>query len=250
MKLCDELEPALAAVSGGAGDIGQAIVKVLKDAGAQVATLDLVDQPESRSDFHGRADITDAPAVEAWFEEVTAHFGAVPNILIPNAAIATPAPHLRVSPEEWKRELDINLNGAFYFAEAGARALVAAGKAGRIVFMGSWAGHAPHATIPAYCAAKAGLRMLMKTLAGALAEHRILVNEIAPGFVNAGLSGRHFEKKPGSLEKARSRVPIGEVLTAEDVARQVLYLCSSLTTQMTGTTLLLDGGLSLMNATG
>ncbi|HTL51215.1 MAG TPA: SDR family oxidoreductase, partial [Planctomycetota bacterium] len=117
---------------------------------------------------------------------------------------------------------------------------------GRIVFLGSWAGHAAHPGIPAYCAAKAGLRMLMKCLALELSEYRILVNEVAPGYVDAGLSGRWFERNPADRERARTHVPIQTLISAHDVALQVAHLCDPANTQMTGSVLLMDGGLSLI----
>jgi NAD(P)-dependent dehydrogenase (short-subunit alcohol dehydrogenase family) len=78
-----------------------------------------------------------------------------------------------------------------------------------------------------------------------LAPQGILVNEVAPGFVDAGLSGRFFREKPGLREQAAARVPIGQLIEACDVARQVAHLCDPANRHMTGSTILMDGGLSL-----
>src|SRR5207248_5748400 len=116
-------------------------------------------------------------------------------------------PICSITPEEWDRELRVNLNGAFYLARECARRLVELGRPGRIVFVGSWAAHAVHTDLPAYCVAKAGLRMLSKCMALELAPKGILVNEVAPGFVDAGLSGRIFVEKPERREASLRLVP-------------------------------------------
>lgn len=247
MDIDPALTPALAAISGGLGDIGQAIARALSAAGAEIALADLpATGPASGEFFHAPADVTDPAAVEAWYAAVTARFGRAPNIIIPNAATATFKRHLEITPSEWKREIDVNLNGAFYFAEAGVRRLVQEGRPGRVVFLGSWAGHAPHQMLPAYSAAKAGLRMLNQTMALELAPRGILVNEVAPGYVHAGLSGRVFDRDPAAAAAARDSVPIRQLLTADDVALQVLHLCSRAAAHLAGTTIVQDGGLSLL----
>ena len=244
MQIASELTPALAAISGGLGDIGQAITKVLKEAGVEVAVADL-EAESNAGDFYSPLDVTDPAAVEKWFDAVIAKFGRTPNLLIPNAATATFKRHFEVSHEEWRREIDVNLNGAYYFANVGSRHLLQAGQMGRIIFLGSWAGHAPHPQLPAYSVAKAGLRMLMQTLALELAPRGILVNEVAPGYVHAGLSGRVFDSNPALAAAATARVPVRRLITTEEVARQVLFLCSGDARHYSGATLLQDGGLSL-----
>lgn len=246
MKIVPDLEPALVAISGGLGDIGRAIADRLHEAGAEIALADVTEAPPDVPYYSQTLDVTNPDAVERWFEAVRSHFHRVPNIIVPIAGMATFKPHLEISAAEWKREMDVNLNGAFYFAESGARRLAATGRPGRIIFMGSWVGVAPYATLPAYCASKAGLRMLSRTMALGLASKGILVNEIAPGFVNAGLTKKHYNEQPGLEEKARESVPIRKLITADDVAMQVLYLCSPAGVHVTGTTLLQDGGLSLL----
>ena len=89
--------------------------------------------------------------------------------------------------------------------------------------------------------------MLCKCMALELASHNILVNELAPGFVAAGLSGQIWEKQPGAAETARQKVPVKKLLSAEQVAEQALLLCHPDNEHMTGTTILIDGGLSLLS---
>lgn len=124
--------------------------------------------------------------------------------------------------------------------------LVQEKKPGRVVFVGSWAGHAVHAHLPAYSVSKAAVRMLCKCMALELASHNILVNEIAPGYVNAGLSGKIWEKRPDLKKQAIEKVPINRVMSAESIGRQIVQMCHPDNDQMTGSTLLIDGGLSLI----
>jgi NAD(P)-dependent dehydrogenase (short-subunit alcohol dehydrogenase family) len=255
-SMSDSLSGQIAIISGGLGDIGAATARELARRGADVGVCD-VHEP-SRADAllgeikgvgrrarYDRVDVTDAAAVREWVGAVAKEWGPPPSLVIVNAAIVTPGDCRTITPLQWTRELRVNLDGAFFMAQAGMARLLEHKKPGRIVFVGSWAGHAPHVHIPAYCAAKAGLRMLCQCMALELAPHGILVNEVAPGFVDAGLTGRFFAADPVGKQRAIARVPIGRLIDAEEVARQVAYLCEPDNRQMTGSVLLMDGGLSL-----
>lgn len=244
-------------ISGGLGDIGRAIAILFAKAGANIAIGDI--QPESDAGefismlkqypvaaIYHRVDVADAEAVRKWVNEVEQEIG-VPDIVIVNAATATFVPIHEMTVEQWNSELSVNLDGAFYLAQSAAARLLQHKLPGRIVFMGSWAAHAVHPNIPAYSVSKAGIRMLCKCLALELAPHQILVNELAPGYVDAGLSGKIFKEQPGAKDEARNKVPIKKIMSAEDVAHQVLFLCNPANKHITGSTLLMDGGLSLLS---
>ena len=139
--------------------------------------------------------------------------------------------------------------GAFHVAQSGARRLLAHGKPGRIVFIGSWAAHTPHSHVPAYCVAKAGLRMLCLCMALEYAPHGIFVNEVAPGWVDAGVSRENWAEDPALRKRGEAKVPIGEIMTSEEVAFHVAHMCDPRNRNMVGSTLLCDGGLSLVTAT-
>jgi Dehydrogenases with different specificities (related to short-chain alcohol dehydrogenases) len=241
----------VAVISGGAGDIGRAIARRLHAHGARVALGDVLPIAKVRArvaKFHyTEVDVSDSSANDAWLTRVTRDLG-LPTLIIPNAAVVELGSALDTSVEAWNRTLNVNLTGAFLLAQLAARRLLAARRRGRIVFVGSWAAHAPHPNIAAYCAAKAGLRMAMQCLALELAPHGILVNEVAPGRVDAGLSKRLFDQTPGFRERARAEVPIRSLLDPSEVADGVAYLCRPDNRQMTGSVLLLDGGLSLVRA--
>jgi NAD(P)-dependent dehydrogenase (short-subunit alcohol dehydrogenase family) len=169
----------------------------------------------------------------------------MPTLIVPNAAIVTLSTLETITPEDWRRHLDVNLTGAFFMAQEGARRLVAAKSPGRIVFLGSWVAERADPKIIPYCVSKAGLRMLMKEMAKVLAPRDILVNEVAPGFVDAGVSAQVFREMPGRREAATAQVPVGRLITADEVALQVAHLCDPSNRHMTGSVLLMDGGNSL-----
>lgn len=192
-------------------------------------------------------DASNEASVVTWFDAVVSHFGQTASVIVANAAIVTIGSVMTATVEEWNRTMHVNLTGAWLTARTGAQRMLAAGLPGRIVFVGSWAGHAPHVHIAAYCAAKAGLRMLAQTMALELADKDILVNEVAPGYVDAGLSGRFFKKNAGEAERARAVVQNKRLIEAEEVAQAIAYLCSPHHRNLTGSTLLIDGGFSLQH---
>ena len=240
----------VAVITGGLGGIGSAIAVELARRGADIAVCDLQTRhadalkaavaAEKRRCRVDELDVTDPAAVQAWLTAVGGDLG-LPTWIIPNAATANAGGLSELEPRQWRRELAVNLDSAMYVAAFAARALIAAQSAGRIVFVGSWAATQVHPAIPTYCVAKAGLRMLMRCMALEYAPHGILVNEVAPGYVNAGLGA----VGPEEAAVLNREVPIGVMATAEDVALQVAHLCDPRNRHMTGTTLLMDGGLSL-----
>ncbi|WP_421827632.1 SDR family NAD(P)-dependent oxidoreductase [Larkinella sp.] len=243
-------------ISGGLGDIGRATALEFARNGAAIAIGDIAPPTKAEAflaelrqfdiiSHYTQVDVTDASAVQNWVLAVENTLG-VADLVIANAATVTPAGIHEITPSQWVNELNVNLNGAFYLTQSATARLLAHQLPGRVVFVGSWAAHAVHPHIPAYCVSKAGLRMLCQCLALELAPHQILVNEIAPGYVNAGLSARFWEEDPASSEVARNQVPVKKLISAEAVARQIVQLCHPDNEHMTGSTLLMDGGLSLL----
>lgn len=242
-------------ISGGLGDIGRATAVEFARNGANVALCDV--QPEADAEdflkelkrysircLYGKVDVTNSRAVKKWINEVESTL-QTPTIIIANAAIVTFAPILDITAEEWEREIAVNLSGAFYLTQYATSRLLKKGLSGRVVFVGSWAADTVHKNVPAYSVSKAGMRMLCKCMALELAPYGILVNEIAPGYVNAGLSGKNWTKNPEQFDGAVEKVPIKKVMSAGAVASNIRYLCDPKNEHMTGSTLLMDGGLSL-----
>ena len=170
----------------------------------------------------------------------------MPTLIIPNAATVTLASSSAITPSQWSRELAVNLDGAFFLAQAAVNRLVNCGKPGRVVFIGSWAAQTPHTKMPAYSVSKAGLRMVCKCMALEFAPHKILINELAPGYVDAGLSKTVWANDSTLHQRSRKKIPLRHLIHPEDVAAQVVHLCHPENKHMTGSTLLMDGGLSLL----
>lgn len=243
-------------ISGGAGDIGRATALEFASHGARIAmgdrcaraevleTLREIETHNVPCHYH-QVDVADAAAVRAWVNEVETTVG-IPSVVIPNAATVTLKGLYEITAEEWSRELQVNLDGAFYLAQAATARLLHHRKPGRVVFVGSWAADTVHLHIPAYCVAKAGLRMLCKCMALELAPHGITVNEIAPGYVDGGLSRRTWEQQPAMRAAAQKTVPVRALIANEEVAAQIVHLCHPDNHHITGSVLLMDGGLSLI----
>jgi NAD(P)-dependent dehydrogenase (short-subunit alcohol dehydrogenase family) len=249
------LEGQVAVVSGGLGAIGSATVRALAEHGADVAWCDLLPEDRAlplvgdvqdigRRGLYHRVDIADAHAVSSWLREVEQRLGT-PTLIVPNAAIVGIAPWLELTAEDWRRVMSVNLDGAFHLASCATQRMVECRLPGRVVFLGSWAAEHVHLQLPAYCVAKAGLRMLTRCMAGALAPHGILVNEVSPGFVAAGLADQFPDTTRDAHEASRRQVPIGRLIEPDEVASQIVHLCDPANRHMTGSTLLMDGGLSL-----
>jgi NAD(P)-dependent dehydrogenase (short-subunit alcohol dehydrogenase family) len=150
-----------------------------------------------------------------------------------------------VTPDEWTAELRINLDGAFHVAQFAAQRMLEHRLPGQIVFVGSWVAERPVPRIAAYCVSKAGVRMLMKCMALDLAPHRILVNEVAAGYVDAGLTGRTFQTDPERRQRLMNETPVHKIIQPEEVAWLVTQLCDPRNQNVTGTVVLVDGGISL-----
>jgi NAD(P)-dependent dehydrogenase (short-subunit alcohol dehydrogenase family) len=253
--MAQDLKDHIAIISGALGDIGKAIALDLARRGADIALGDIqessaaskvlleIETLNAHAAYH-QVDVANSEAIQHWLDDVEIKLG-IPNLIIPNAAIVKTSSLTEISSEDWNSQLNVNLSGAFFLAQNASKRLLKAQLPGRIVFVGSWAAHAPHINMIPYSVSKAGLRMLCKCMALELASHRILVNEIAPGYVDAGLSGKLFDTNPALRKSATEKVPTHQLITAEEVAAQVAYLCDPQNKQMTGSTLLMDGGLSL-----
>jgi len=238
----------VALVTGGRGDIGADIVEALLARGVRVASADLrLPVTPTGADRNRRddiVDVTDQAAVESWVGSVTENWGT-PTIVVIAAGISHGSRLVNTTPEEWRSVLSTCLDGAFYTARAAITRMLERGVRGRLVFIGSWAAHAPHPHIGSYSVAKAGLRALAQTLALDHAADGILVNEVAPGIVEAGLSKTLFDQDPALKVRTMASIPIGVALVPADVTRDVMHLCSPANRKTTGAVLVSDGGLSI-----
>lgn len=242
------LSGRVAVITGGIGDIGLAAARALKQRGAKVALGDLATPAVAAKRAPGfhytRVDTSKPRALQSWIRKVDGDLGP-PDLIVANAGIVELVGAMKSSEKAWRRTMDINLSGAYFFVQAACRNLMAKGLPGRVVLVGSWAAHAPHPRMTAYSVAKAGLRMLGQCLALELAPEGITVNEVAPGFVDAGLTGKIYDDRPELREISRGFVPNGQLIEAAEVGEQIAFLCDPANRHMVGSVHLMDGGLSL-----
>jgi NAD(P)-dependent dehydrogenase (short-subunit alcohol dehydrogenase family) len=166
--------------------------------------------------------------------------------LVNNAGGGQSHPFLEFPLEDFRSVLDLNLTGAFVCAQRAAQLMVEAGDGGRIVNVTSVHEHIPLPAAAAYCAAKGGFGLLTKVMALELGEHGITVNAVAPGEIATELTGNEGVD-PSTVE--RPALPAGRPGHAEEIAAAVAFLASPDARYATGSSFVIDGGLSLTAAT-
>ncbi|MGW4599504.1 SDR family NAD(P)-dependent oxidoreductase [Streptomyces sp. NPDC004457] len=239
-------------VTGGARGIGAAVARRLAEEGGRVLVTDR-DLPEAertasalrRQGLTAEAfacDVADRAAVEAAVAHAVAAFGSL-DVLVNSAAHCTADTALfEDDPEEaWARDLDITLTGAYRCCRAALPHLAACGR-GAIVSIGSVNGAQDFGN-HGYSAAKAGLGSLTRTLAGHAAPRGVRVNLVVPGTVRTSA----WEGRDDELDAVRPLYPLGRVGEPEDVAAAVAFLASRDAAWITGTSLVVDGGLTAVN---
>jgi len=254
-----ELEERVFLVTGAGGDIGRALVSGLCARGARVAASDVLGQADGQALFNEaaeapvvsyfQADVRRPEDVDSLLAAVIERYGRIDG-LVAAAGVAHWATALEQTHEQWRHVLDVNLEGAYLAAQAVSRELVRSGRRGAIAFVGSWIGSAAARGLLPYCVSKAGLDMLAQCLALELAPHGIRVNVVAPGVVDAGVSAQIFREVPARRQAMEAVIPLGCLGRPEQVADAVAYLLSDAAGYVTGTTLVVDGGIRLAHAGG
>lgn len=190
------------------------------------------------------ADTTDETEVDAALDRLATVTGRpAPTGLVCNAGIVRFGPLLDVSLADWRTVVDVNLSGTFVTARATARRLAAAGEPGSIVTVTSMNGVAPGPNAGAYAATKAGIARLTEQMALEWGPLGIRVNAVAPGLVDTGMSTPIYAD-PDIRRRRSGAVPLGRLGTGDDVASVVLFLCSDAAAYVTGTEILVDGGVT------
>jgi NAD(P)-dependent dehydrogenase (short-subunit alcohol dehydrogenase family) len=237
------------AITGAAGGIGQSLCRYFAKEGATIAALD---KSQALKDFaaeltkevvtirHAIADVGDPAAVAKAF----AQFGHV-DILVNNAGFSEHPTFAKTDPAAWAYDLNGNLNGAYNCAHAVIAGMKAKG-GGSIIAIGSVNGLMGFGD-PAYSAAKAGLISLTKSLAMELGRYNIRANIVLPGTVRTPLWERKAGADATTLETLRKWYPLGRIVEPLDVARAVGFLASDAAAAITGTSLVVDCGLTAGN---
>ena len=241
-------------MTGGAGTLALVNARALLEHGlGGLALFDVNPSHASseiqqlRSDFSEatiitkKVDVTDAVQVEKATTEAASELGSV-DILCCFAGVVGCTHAIDMSPEEWRRALDINTTGSFFCAQAAAREMIKAGQGGAIVFIASISGHRVNFPQPqaAYNASKAALLSIKSTLSAEWARYGIRVNSISPGYMDTILNDG------SGLEEARriwnERNPMGRMGQPEELAGPLTLLCSNAGSYVTGADLIVDGG--------
>jgi len=244
-----------ALVTGAAGGIGRATAARLAAEGADVivnygrsadAARKLVEELEhdGARALAVKADVSTEEEVVAMLETARVEFGGPVDLLVNNAGIETPFRLTDMPLDEWRRVLDVNLTGTFLCAREVARALIADERPGVIVNMSSVHEVIPWPRFSHYCASKAGMKLFGQTIARELAPHRIRVVMVAPGAMLTPINQDLIE----SAEKRREveeRIPWGRIGSPEEVAAAVAWLAGPDAEYVTGSTLFVDGGMTL-----
>ncbi|MFF3787794.1 SDR family oxidoreductase [Streptomyces sp. NPDC001933] len=196
------------------------------------------------------ADVSQEDQVVAMIERMVQEFGTI-DILVANAGLQRDAPFTGMTMAQWQKVLDVNLTGQFLCAREATKEFLRRGvvpevsrAAGKIICMSSvhqlipWAGHVN------YAASKGGVQMMMETLAQELAPHRIRVNAVAPGAIRTPIN-RSAWNTPDAEKSLLQLIPYGRVGDPEDIAHAVVGLASDLMDYVVGTTLYVDGGMTL-----
>lgn len=240
------LKGRIALVTGAGGGLGAAIAKRLASEGASVvcADRDLRAAAITASDIASgggtasayEADVSESSQCTAQVAETVRRYGRI-DIAVNNAGIGLHKLALETTPEDWDRVLRINLTGSFLTAQAAARVMVEQG-GGRIIQIGSISGQRGNMGGAAYGASKAAVMHVCKVLAVELSSKGVMINAIAPGPIETGIS-RHGPSRKAAYT---SRIPTGSYGTVGAVANAALFLASDECEWMTGHILNVDGG--------
>ena len=252
-------QPAI--VTGANSGIGEAVAIGLARAGCDVA-VNYVTHPETAEEVahkiegYGRkamvvkADVGQEDQVEAMFKEVIGAFGTI-HVSVSNAGLQKDAAFLDMTIEQWNEVIGVNLTGQFLCQRAAAREFMRRGvvesvsvAAGKMICMSSvhqaipWAGHVN------YASSKGGIKLLMESMAQELAPHRIRVNGIAPGAIRTPINTAAWNTEE-AYSSLMTLVPYKRIGEPDDIAQAAAWLASDHADYVTGTTLFVDGGMTL-----
>ena len=240
----------IALVTGGARSIGRAIGLGLAREGADVGIIYVHNSEAARETVAAietlgrrslavRADIAKRAEVQAAVAEVEKRLGPI-DVLVSNAGVQKRIFFLDLQEDDWDWILDTNLKGCYLVGQAAVRRHPLRGR-GKIVNVSSEAGGFPAQRMTAYCVSKAGVTMLTKCMALELAQHGIRVNALAPGLTRTDINSKDLDDE--AFYKMRvARIPLGRVMSPDDLVGAAIFLACPDSDSMTGQTLQVDGG--------
>jgi 3-oxoacyl-[acyl-carrier protein] reductase len=240
-----------ALVTGASRGIGRASAIALAQAGARVLVNYVSNEAKAREVCEViaaaggtasplRFDVAKPEEIAATVDGWTKDNGPI-HILVNNAGITRDGLMIRYKQDDWNQVLDTNLRGAFFTAQALVR-LMMKERQGSIVNISSIVGLTGNAGQAAYCAAKAGLIGLTKSMAKELAGRNIRVNAVAPGFIDTDMTQ---ELSDAQKKEILAKIPLGRMGLSADIAHAVVYLASPMADYVTGQTIVVDGGMGM-----
>jgi len=243
----------IALVTGGSRSIGRAIALAFAREGADVAVNYVQHAAEAervvreiqalgRRALAIQADTSKRAEVQAMVEEVWTRLGPI-DVLVNNAGILKRVFFLDLEERDWDAILDVNLKGCYLVGQAVAARMKPRGR-GKIINVSSDAATLPAPRVSAYCVSKAGVAMLTRCMALELAQHGIRVNALAPGLTLTDIN-RDALADEAFLKMRLERVPLGRVMSPEDLVGAAIFLASADSDMATGITVQVDGGRSI-----
>ena len=232
-------------VTGASGGIGNAIIKKLNEAGANIlASGTRIEKLEElKKNYENikilKFDISQTEKIEEFIENATIELGGNLDGIINNAGITQDNLAIRMSLEEWQKVININLTSTFLLSKFAIKKMLK-NKSGKIVNITSVVGHTGNLGQANYTASKAGIVAMSKSLAIEYAKKDININCISPGFIKTAMTDKIDEK---FKEAIISKIPSGKLGEPEDIANAVLFLASDLSNYINGETLHVNGGM-------
>ena len=235
------LDGRRALVTGAGRGIGLALAAALADAGAAVTLVarsadEIAPAAAAMGGEWAVLDVRDHDSVAGFFD-ARARF----DVLVNNAGTNRPMPMTEVTPADYDAVLDLNVKSAFFVTQACVRRMLADGKGGSLIHIGSQMGHVGGPNRSLYCASKWALEGMSKAFALDLAVHGIRSNTIAPTFIETPLTRPYFDD-PAFKASVLSKIKLGRIGRVEDLMGAVVFLASDASALMTGTSLVIDGG--------
>ena len=232
-------------VTGASGGIGNSIIEKLNEAeanilasGTKIEKLDELKKTFSKIKIL-KFDISKSNKIEEFIENATKELGGNLDCIINNAGVTQDNLAIRMSLEEWKKVIDINLTSTFLISKSAIKKMLK-NKSGRIVNITSVVGHTGNLGQANYTASKAGIIAMSKSLAIEYAKKNININCISPGFIKTAMTDKLDEK---FKEAIISKIPSARLGEPDDVANAVLFLCSNQSNYINGETLHVNGGM-------
>ena len=232
-------------VTGASGGIGNSIVKKLHESGANILASGTRNEKleELKKEFERinilKFDISQSEKIEDFIENATKELGGSLDCIVNNAGITQDNLAIRMSLDEWKKVIDINLTSTFLMSKFAIKKMLK-NKSGKIVNITSVVGHSGNLGQANYTASKAGIVAMSKSLAIEYAKKNINVNCISPGFIKTTMTDKIDEK---FKETIISKIPSARLGEPEDIANAVSFLCSNQSSYINGETLHVNGGM-------